>query len=42
MTFSYGQREVTVDSRTSDAVAIALRMNAPYTRLARLSIKPAP
>ena len=32
MTFSYGQREVTVDSRTSDAVAIALRMNAPiYT-----------
>ena len=32
MTFSDGQREVTVDSRTSDAVAIALRMNAPvYT-----------
>jgi len=32
MTFTDGDREVTIDSRTSDAVAIALRMNAPiYT-----------
>ncbi len=32
MTFTDGDREVTIDSRTSDAVAIALRMSAPiYT-----------
>lgn len=32
MTFSDGERTVTIDSRTSDAIAIAMRTNAPiYT-----------